>query len=182
MIRALTCRSTVPANATKRFFFQGNAIVWLADAVHFTDLVQKQGSVLSQLNKALLACLGIGERTLFMPEQLALQQIFRDAAQLTSAKACSWRSLSRCKAPATSSLPVPLSPVTSTALSPAFATRRIRSKTLPIAGHCPTMPSRPLALSRRSAQKGYCSSFSFCCSRALLTSRVISSSSKGLLT
>ena len=97
-------------------------------------LVQEEGAAVGRLEEALLVLVGVGEGALHVAEQLALQQrvgkgpaVDGDEGRRRGAGERAWM------ARATSSLPVPLSPVMST-VEPVGAIERTISKSAAMAG------------------------------------------------
>jgi len=82
---------------------------------HVADLIQEQGAALA-CSKSPLCCLMADVKNLFMAEQVAFDQSAGIAAQLTSMNGPEARLLMAWRWRATSSLPVPLSPVIITLL------------------------------------------------------------------
>ena len=78
------------------------------------DLVEEERAAVGQLELAGLARVGAGEGALLVAEQLGLEQVSGIAARFTATKGWARRGLWLWMARATSSLPVPLSAVTST--------------------------------------------------------------------
>ena len=86
--------------------------------------------------------IGAGEAALLVAEQLALDQVGRDGAAVDGEKRAA-RALARsCSVCATSSLPVPLSPMISTVAS-VGATRAIAANSFCIAGELPMRWPKP---------------------------------------
>ena len=82
---------------------------------HVADLVQKQSAAVGVLEQARLVLGGAGEGALHVAEQLAFKQRFDHRRAVQHHVAARAAGLSRCSARATRSLPVPVSPVISTA-------------------------------------------------------------------
>src|ERR1043165_9395661 len=61
-------------DATNLSFLQRAQKFGLNTDVQFRDLVEKQRAAIGDLKEALLLCVSAGERTLFMSEQLRLEQ------------------------------------------------------------------------------------------------------------
>jgi hypothetical protein len=84
---------------------------------HVADLVEEQGAAVGLLEAAGAARLGAGERALLVAKQLGLEQLSREwppySAQRRAARRAGCAGAARC---ATSSLPVPDSPVISTVM------------------------------------------------------------------
>jgi len=92
---------------------------------HFADLVEKDRAVVRRREEAWAGLRGAGEGALHVPEELAFEERVRDGSpQLIGTNGCPRRGLAAWIARATSSLPVPLSPVMSTLLTagPVLAT------------------------------------------------------------
>jgi hypothetical protein len=103
------------------------------------DLVEEEGAAVGLLEEALARADGAGERAARVPEELALQQrlghrraVDRRRTGRSARLEFAWMAL------ATSSLPVPLSPVMSTVAS-VGATFTMRPSTSRIAAERPTM-------------------------------------------
>jgi hypothetical protein len=82
---------------------------------HVADLVEEQRAVVRRLEQAgLAAAPGARERPFLVAKQLGFEQRLGKAAQLTATKGKARRGLASCIPCASTSLPVPLSPLTST--------------------------------------------------------------------
>ena len=81
------------------------------------DLVQEQRAPIGQLEAADAIGLGVGERAFDVAEQLALEYPSERPPMFTVTMGCAARSLTACSVRATTSLPVPGSPVISTLAS-----------------------------------------------------------------
>jgi hypothetical protein len=81
---------------------------------HVADLVEEERTALGLLEPAPARALRSGERAALVPEELDSSRSFGIAAVLIAMNGPGARGLCRCSARATSSLPVPDSPVTST--------------------------------------------------------------------
>ena len=109
------------------------------------DLVEEQRAAVGGLKEALAIVVGTGERALSIAEEFGLEQLLGIALQLTGTNGSAPRALTSWIARATSSLPVPDSPVTSTGamLRATFSTSE---RTCCIAADWPAMrPSAALA-------------------------------------
>jgi len=100
-------RSSSPSCSTRR------SLVCRAQ-VHIPDFIQKKRTLVRQLEFSLFAGQSAGKRAFFMAKELALNQVSGMAAQLSRTKGPFFRLLPWCRARATNSLPVPLSPLMST--------------------------------------------------------------------
>ena len=88
-----------------------SSLAWVATR-HLADLVEQERAAVGQLEAAGAALEGAGERALLVAEDFAFDQAFRGcAAQLMATKGLRLRGLRSWMVRATSSLPVPLSPV-----------------------------------------------------------------------
>ncbi len=92
----------------------------------FADFVQEQRAAAGKFEEAGAILRGSGERSLDVAEQLAFEQRLDNRGGIADDKGPVPHGLSRCSAFATSSLPVPVSPVISTVLK-CGATRRMRA-------------------------------------------------------
>ena len=94
---------------------------------HLGDLVEEQRAAVGALEVALVLPVGAGEAAPLVAEQLALDQVRRDRAAVDGEeRAASRRRLRSWTVCATSSLPVPLSPMMNT-VTAVPATRAISS-------------------------------------------------------
>ena len=114
------------------------------------DLVEEDGAVVGQLEAALLLLHRAGERAAFVAEQLALDSVAGSAPQFTFTITLGRRRLTRWMARAISSLPVPVSPSTSTDES-VSATSAMARNTCCIAAERPRISPKC-----RSASKASC--------------------------
>src|SRR5207245_8258106 len=94
----------------------------LRSRLHLRDFVQEQGPAIRQLEAALPSLHGAGERASLMPEISLSSKVSGMAAQLTATNGPLRRGESSCTVRATSSLPVPLSPVMKSVASVGAAT------------------------------------------------------------
>ena len=103
------------ADRQERVAFQNPQQFRLAFERQLADFVEKQRAQVGLLEKAHVVAIGAGERTGFVAEELALDQFSRDRgavdARPSGDRRAGWQ---RWMARATSSLPEPLSPRTST--------------------------------------------------------------------
>jgi hypothetical protein len=107
--------------------------------LHLADLVEQQGAAVRLDEQAGALLRRPGERPARMPNSSLSISSGGMAAQLSGTKGASRRGLSACSARATSSFPVPLSPVMITG-PPSGATWRIASNRRRIGALRPTMP------------------------------------------
>ena len=84
---------------------------------HVADLVEEQRAAVALLEFADMTAVGSGERTFFMTEQFALQQVLRNGGAVEGEEWGLGSVAMLVEARATNSLPVPLSPVISTGTS-----------------------------------------------------------------
>ena len=93
---------------------------------HLGDLVEEQRAAVRALEEALVLAVGAGEAALLVAEQLALDQVRRDRAAVDRQERPLAAAAQLVHGLATSSLPVPLSPVMNT-VTAVPATREICS-------------------------------------------------------
>jgi uncharacterized protein YoaH (UPF0181 family) len=114
---------------------------------HVADLVEEQRAAVGLLEAAAARGLRAGEGAALVAEELAFEQVLRDRRGVDGDERTAARGLCLCSARATSSLPVPLSPVIST-VTLLWLSRRWRG-TRP-ASPAPGRASRASAAARRS--------------------------------
>ena len=105
-------------------------------------LVQEQGALVGQLEAPDPALQRAGERALLVAEQLALDHALRDRAAVDLDERPVAARAPLVQRPGDSSLPVPVSPVSSTVVSTGATCCTFRS-TARSAGLSPTIPSNP---------------------------------------
>lgn len=81
---------------------------------HVTNFIQKQSAAIGLFKASAPRRLCAGKRAAFMTKQFGFQQVFGNRCRVNGDKGCSARGLWRCRALATSSLPVPDSPLINT--------------------------------------------------------------------
>ena len=126
---------------------------------HLGDLVEEQRAAVRALEEAVVLARRAGEAALLVAEQLALDQVRRDRAAVDREEGAARARECSCSVCATSSLPVPVSPMISTVASVGAmraidrvellhrrraADQRAEAGALPVAAPgCPTRVSRP---------------------------------------
>ena len=138
MTRQSVWIDSVPPTRSNRAVLEHAQQLGLHAEGHLADLVEEERPPAGQLEPPLLLPVGAGERAALVAEELALQQLLGQGGAVDGhQRAAPGRR--RCKwiAWATSSLPVPVSPVTST-VQVDEATRATRSKTSIIRGLRPS--------------------------------------------
>jgi hypothetical protein len=134
---------------------------------HVADLVEKQGSALGLLEAAGKALGGAGKGTLFVAEQLRFDEFARDGGHVDGDERPFRRRPKSCSARATSSLPVPDSPLIITVRS-VWVSRAMMRKMSCMAGERPMIGSGSAALLAATAAAGR-----WLCSTALAASPAV---------
>ena len=126
-MRTSTGTSCVPPTGRTVALLERAQELGLQRERHLADLVEEERAAVGLLEEARRALLGVGERAAHVAEQLALEQRLGHRRAVDARRTGrSRRRLRAWSARATTSLPVPLSPVMSTGRSES-ATRAMRS-------------------------------------------------------